>query len=209
MTRRIKYLHYLLNKQDTDQISRFFWAQKRNPCKGDWIHLVTNDLYELGIRDDFEYIAKLKKVAFKNIVKEKARSYAFTQLMSQKHSHSKMAKLKYQGLQIQEVYTKFALSVSAVRTIFSFRVRMYAGNYGVDTFQLCPVCRNHSDKQELLAECSGIKSEFSHTNINDIMNIVYSSCVEEKSVTQLIEILNNYNYNYNYREDVIQTSDTA
>ena len=43
-SRRIKYLHYLLNSPPGEMLTNVFKAQMRNPLKGDWIEIVKNDL---------------------------------------------------------------------------------------------------------------------------------------------------------------------
>ena len=80
MSKRVNYLHYILNFKKSDLLSKFFEAQSKNPTKGDWILQVIEDLNSLGISTDFDKIRKYKKNTFKNLVKEKTKSLALKYL---------------------------------------------------------------------------------------------------------------------------------
>ena len=64
-SKRINYLHYLLKKRSSEMLSMFFNAQRRNPCKGDWINSVKQDLVDFGIAFDTENIINTSKQSFK------------------------------------------------------------------------------------------------------------------------------------------------
>ena len=188
--RRILYLYYLLQKQPTQMLSMFFWTQWHKPCKGDWVFLVQADLKELDIPLDLTLMKEFSKQAFKKLVKSKASVLTFQKLMKKKESHSKLKYLKYSCLESQEYFRRESLTKQDARIIFLFRTRMYDfwGNFrGTEICRLCPLCQNHPDKQELLAECSAVKSKFG--SIQMVLQNVYSQNVRTDEAKILVEVL--------------------
>ena len=54
----------------------FFLTQWLNPTKGDWVLQVKEDLMDLEIPCSFDFKRSKYKQAFKNLVKNKVKSYA-------------------------------------------------------------------------------------------------------------------------------------
>ena len=48
-SRRIMYLHNILQKEKNEMILKIYKAQKMKPSKGDFIYLVKNDLETIGL----------------------------------------------------------------------------------------------------------------------------------------------------------------
>lgn len=79
--RRMLYYHTIMKRHKNELTREIFTAMKENPSKGDWIHLLKEDLEEISI--DIENKAateSLTKEQFKEIVKSKIRLTAFQQL---------------------------------------------------------------------------------------------------------------------------------
>ena len=188
--RRILYLHYLLNKEPTQMLSMFFWTQWRKPCKGDWVHSVQADLEEFGLSPDLSSFKEYSKESFKKLVKSIAVTLTLQNLMKKKESHSKLNSLNYHSLETQSYFRREQLTKMDARTIFLFRTRMcdFWGNFrGTENGRLCPLCRNHPDKQELIAECSVVKSEFG--SLHSIMQKVYSNDVRTEDAKYLVKVI--------------------
>ena len=73
--RRINYLHRILKSDKKRMLYSFFIIQWLNPTKGDWTEQVKVDLEDLGITDEFEWIERKSKDAFKRVVRSKAKEY--------------------------------------------------------------------------------------------------------------------------------------
>ena len=79
--RRVSYYHTIMRRPKNELIREVFSAMKEEPTKGDWIHLLKEDLIDFGIDIENEaFIESLSKEQFKNIVKKKAREIAWKQL---------------------------------------------------------------------------------------------------------------------------------
>ena len=160
--RRVKYLRHLLERDRSEMISKFFYCQWRKPLKQDWTEQVKRDLEILEISTDLNCIRNMKKYTFKQVVKEKARSYAFYNLLERKSAHSKLNDLSYYELRMQDYLTDQKISVRQARIIFKTRTRMtkYWSNYkGMNMSKFCPICRNdrYIDNQQHSFECKVIK----------------------------------------------------
>ena len=131
-----------------------------------------------------------KKFSFKKIVKQKAHDLALSTLIAKKETHTKVKHLKHDKLYIQSYFTHRNLKVHELRQVFLFRVRMidFWGNYrGNEKSRLCPVCKCHPDKQELMIRCPKIKEIFK--NGEQIVTNIDGRNVTEENARNLVNIL--------------------
>ena len=80
MSRRLSFLHYILNEDDDSLLRSFFTAQWESLVKGDWVKTITEDMKELGIDLTMEEIAVTAKMRFKEIIKNKVKTKALQYL---------------------------------------------------------------------------------------------------------------------------------
>ena len=156
-SRRINYLHYLCTRQESEMIFKFFTAQWKNPTnKQDWTEQVRSDLEEFGIPADLDFLKSRSKLASKNMVRIKAKEFAWKKFMRARIGHSKMENLWYSELKIQKYLSTNKFTPEDARTLFSFRTRM--ANFG-ENFRngsehvLCPLCHMHYDTQSMAFQC--------------------------------------------------------
>ena len=67
-SRRILYLHSILQKDESEMVRQTFEAQKMQPLEGDYVKLVTKDCELIGLNMTEDEIKCMKKQRFKNIV---------------------------------------------------------------------------------------------------------------------------------------------
>ena len=101
--RRIMYLHYLLQQNDSSLIYRFLKTQIDDPSRGDWVLLVKQDLEDFSIDYTFEEIAKIKKDSFKTITKRATKETAFAWLTEEKENMSKINQIAYKITQQTQI----------------------------------------------------------------------------------------------------------
>ena len=89
-SRRIKYLHYLLQRKEEEMIYNFFVYQWFNPKSGDWCELVKKDLCDFDISSDLSWIKSQSKHGFKKYVNDKTKTFTFNYLTKKQKSHSKV-----------------------------------------------------------------------------------------------------------------------
>ena len=195
--RRINYLHYLSSRNPTAMLHKFFKAQWKYPTSQDWTEQVKIDLEDFNIPIDLEFIKSKSEYSFKNLVKIKAREYAFDKFMMKKLEHSKLDDLIYTKLEIQKYLKSNQFTVAQARSIFSFRTRMsnfkenFQGNNGHNP---CPLCCLHLDSQSMIFQCPQIKQEF---NITCRFEDIFSDTIPLNLVQCLEQVLK-------YRENYIQ-----
>ena len=165
-TRRMMFLHYILNQKETSLIHKFFKAQPENPVKGDWCKLVNSDLKEINLRLSLEEIKELSLESFRTEVKKAVQKEAFKWLIDEKNKKSKVNDLKYEKLEIQNYLGSKQLNTTEKKLLFQLRTRMIDvktnfRNMYSDT--VCPVCEKNEDEQKHVLECEILLS-----NISDI-----------------------------------------
>lgn len=104
-SRRIMYLHNILNKSSNELIHRVYLAQRDNPTKGDFVELVKADLERIGIDYDEEWFKGLTKVQFKQHIKNNISKLVFKDLKSLQSNHSKVKDIVYNKFHIQPYMT--------------------------------------------------------------------------------------------------------
>ena len=130
-------------------LDKFVVAQWENQTKCDWTERIREDLADLNIEENFNYIqSKSKRV--------KIREFTLEKLNEAKFKHSKMDSLVFTDLNMQEYLLNEEISVEQKQTIFQFRTHManFASNYG-ETNKPCKICQMHIDCQAHSVVCNG------------------------------------------------------
>ena len=94
-SRRIMYLHSILQKEEHEMVRQTYEAQKIQPIQGDFIDLVLKDFEKISLEMTEHEIQCTTKQRFKNIIKMKIQKAAFKYLKTLQNSHTKMKNLKY------------------------------------------------------------------------------------------------------------------
>ena len=89
-SRRLMYLHSILQKKEDELVRKVYEAQKADPLPGDFIELLKEDKESIGIELTENEIQMMSKMKFKKYVKEKIERAAFRYLLDRKQKHSKM-----------------------------------------------------------------------------------------------------------------------
>ena len=161
--RRVNFLHYLISSNKEKSLHKFFMAQWNYPVRNDWTHDVKKDLNDFGIIDDLEVIRTTSKEAFKRLVKMKARDYERIELLNKvdKEELSKMENLQFDKLEMAKYLELNEVTLNEAKAVFQFRSRMadFKENYkGTNTYNICPLCQNHTDTQQAAFQCSVIRN---------------------------------------------------
>ena len=156
--RRIQYLHHLATRKENELLSKVFHAQWQCPIKNDWTLQVKEDLLELGLEIDLNWIKSFKKYKFKELIKTSVREAAFRSLLDKKGKYSKLKDLNYIQLEAQEYLKNMDITANQARILFKYRTRMsnYWQNFkgGLEEIT-CKVCKEVEtvDSQKHFLEC--------------------------------------------------------
>ena len=99
-SRRLNFLHYILNDNENSLIYQFLKIQLQNPTQKDWGSEVNKDIEELNMGIMIEDIKNMPKNSFKKMVKTKVNESAFKYLISKKKSKTK--DVPHNSLNMQE-----------------------------------------------------------------------------------------------------------
>ena len=195
--RRLNYLHTVLSADKKGMLFSFFMTQWHNPTRGDWTEQVKEDLEDFNIPCAFEFIRSKSKEAFKRLVKTRAKEYALNKLLGKQASHSKMEKLRYSELKIQNYFLDEKLKPKEMKTLFRFRTRMekFGENFrGGNDHVVCPLCKIHLDNQELSLQCPVLKEE---VKVNGDLADIYQENIN-------LEIIKTISRISDYRKEKIE-----
>ena len=118
------FLHYIL-KDKSSIIYKCFEAQKRNPCRKDWIIKVDEDLTDLDIGLSFDDIQTLSKYQFQKFLSQIIEEKALEYLNKLKLSHSKVESVVHKSLELQEYFQPQNVeSIQLSKFLFQARTRM-------------------------------------------------------------------------------------
>ena len=183
MNRRVMFLHYILKREGTILLN-FFNAQTKNPCKGDWINTVMEDLSHLQICETFEEIKKMSQLQFRKLVTRRIKEYSFHYLMNKKEKLDKVRHIKYEKLEIQPYLLpnqdsrKVSDTIQISKFTFSLRSRMVQvrENFKNSYESLkCELCSNHDDTQKNLLTCKMLEEPNSLVRTNPKYQDLFSN----------------------------------
>ena len=67
-SRRLCFLKYLLDQEESSLLQKVFQEQNKNIKQGDWLHHIKKDLKHFNITMNFEEIQQMSENSFKKIV---------------------------------------------------------------------------------------------------------------------------------------------
>ena len=126
-SRRLNYLHTLLNRSDNELTKKIYMAQKKLPIKGDWAQKVWEDMEKVQLGIEENDIMKIKKSAFKNLVRKQVRTAVFSSLKVTQSSHIKVSAIKYPDFITQPYLKSQDLTFEESSTIFNIRANTVNG----------------------------------------------------------------------------------
>ena len=186
-SRRLNFLHYILNDKEDSLLSNVFKAQCDNPVKGDWITTVKSDMEEFGMKLTFEEIRSQTKDSFKRTVKKYVADSALNYLKELQKDHSKSKPLHYQKLALQEYLTANNLmTIREKQFTFAARARMIdlKCNFKIGHKDLkCRLCKTHEENQQGLLICKVLRESPTDIDTSDTYSDLYST--DKKKITKI------------------------
>ena len=100
-SRRIMFLHYILNQNENSLLFKFCNVQLENPVQGDWSEQVLLDISEIDLQLTMQEIKNLSKESFRAKVKKAIERAALIWLIEEKGKKSKVKNSDYDILKMQ------------------------------------------------------------------------------------------------------------
>ena len=163
--RRLGFLHYIVNENENSMIYKIFQCQNILRTSKDWVTTVTEDLKYLDLDNlCFDEIKNMKKAHFMNKVKSEIKIRLFEKLQNIKLSHSKVNKIKHNGLRIQKYLkpNKSKMSKEEAQLIFKLRCRVTETKNNLKrkyTTLECRACGLEEETQEHIMVCKELNEK--------------------------------------------------
>ena len=185
-SRRMNYLHYILNENKQSLVYQFLQVQLQQPIKKDWGSQVRKDIEELNLGVQLEDIENIPKNTFKKLVKTKIKEHAFKYLMNKKKSKSK--DVPHDKLQLQEYLeaNNGEMSVDEKQFMFKCRSRMLDLKCNMKNDHLkdlkCSACGLEEETQMHILQCKIInQNDIKETHAIDFTDIFSDDLVKMKA----------------------------
>ena len=162
-SRRLNYLHYILNEDEKSLIYNFLQIQLQNPTLKDWGSEVKRDIEELNLGTTIEDIKNMPKNTLKKLVKTKLNENAFNYLISRKKSKTK--DVPHNSLTMQEYLEANAgdMNIAEKQFLFQCKSRMLDVKCNMKSENLkdlkCTACGKEDENQMHLLQCESLNQE--------------------------------------------------
>ena len=198
--RRMTYLQCILKRHDNEITKKIYIAQKKSPCKGDWVLKIEEDRIKYDIDFSDEKIAEISEMVFKNYLKIKVRKYAFDELRDIQKEHIKVKHIQFNCLKSpQEYLTDKQFNNRLSSLLFNLRCQSVNGvrgnfsNLFKDNTQCQFNCFDKEDSQEHMLECHELEKHLDQRHKALLSEVVYSdlfgSTTKQLKITQMFRIL--------------------
>ena len=120
MKRRVLFLRYILNQEESSTIFQFLNLQIENPTRGDWASTVQHNLKELQINSNFKDIKRMSIFKLKSLLREKIKMRAFKYLTEKRNRKGQEVEyLNFQRVEYLEI-NEVISNIDVQQIIFQF-----------------------------------------------------------------------------------------
>ena len=196
-SRRILYLHNILQKESNELVRKIYDVQKLNPSTGDFTELVKEDMSSIGLGLTEDEISKIPKQRFKKLVKQKIYDKAFLYLKDLKDGHSKMQNMEYGAFEVASYLKSSLFNSSDISLLLALRTRTVRGIRsdfgGLYSDKMCPLGCGDTDTLQNVLTCKILTQQHVTQDItqSDVRyaDIFSSDIRKQKQVTELYQQL--------------------
>ena len=193
-SRRLIYHQVILQRDENELTKKFYNAQKVDTIPGDFVDLISEDFKLINEVQDDRKIKMTNGNSYKQQIKSKVKSAAFSYLKEKQQEHSKVKHIQYDKLLVQKYMTSPLFSNDEVNLLYALRSRSteckanFKQKY-IHTNLLCTLCEVECEDQQHIMRCGVILSEFKTNEINkedvNYEHIFSNDVQKQKVVTSL------------------------
>ena len=202
-SRRIMYLHEILQRDEYEMVRQTYEAQKTQPIQGDFVNLVLKDCEKIGLKMTDSEIQRTTKQKFKSIVKIKVQKAAFEYLKTMQHTHTKMRSLNYKEFKEASYLSSPLFNNESRKLLLALRTRTVSGIRsdfgGLYPDKMCPLGCGDPDTLQNVLSCKILKDQHKVDQVvcsDDVKfsDIFSDNTTKQKEVTHLfMELLDTRN----------------
>jgi hypothetical protein len=168
-SRRVNYLHNIVNRGSNELVKRVYDAQKLNPTKGDWSNIVKDDMAKIGLEINETEMNVVSKKQFQSIVKRHVKSAAFKSLLETQSKHIKVRNIIYKEFKMQSYLEDGKYSTEQASMLFNMRANTVNGYKDCfpSAYRDDPKCKlgcNEGDSIDHVFCCPKINIQLHNTN---------------------------------------------
>ena len=210
-SRRLMYLHTILQKDETEMVKKVYEAQKTNPSPGDFIEIVRKDCENISLDLSEKEIYQISKQKFRIIVKSKILNAAFSFLKNLQEKHSKMKNIEYERFDIVP-YLKSPLFNDEKRSLLlALRTRTVRGIRndfrGLYKSNTCPLECGEIDTIENILTCSVLRNY--HRSNEVTTEVIKYEDIFSQDISRQQKVTELYYQLINTRNKIIQSIPVA
>ena len=186
LTRKLFYLHHILQqKKSNSLLYQFFATQRINPKSTDWVSQVIKDLKHIKLNLEFDEIEVMPQAKFKHIVREKVKNTAFEYLINKKCSRDKVKHIIHEHFKMAGYLNENEMELTVKERQFLFQCRVkdidVRGNRSWKYENvMCISCNKQEETQEHILTCETlIAKNYEMTYLPDYSEL-YSKYVEDQ-----------------------------
>ena len=189
--RRMVYLKEILDRDNSELISKVYYTQKANPTKWDYCLLVQDDFKFINEQIDEIFIQNMPIGDYKKMIKNKIRSAVFEALKFTQSTHNKVENIIYNSFINPQPYITHPMFTNGECTLlFNLRCKSVKGmkdNFPSQYFHniLCPICISHIDSLEEVLDCPLLNTDQSDVKYDD----VFGSIEQQKAAVARYQII--------------------
>ena len=210
-SRRLMYLHSILQKKEDELVRKVYEAQKADPTPGDFTELLKEDKESISIDLTDNEIQMMSKIKFKNYVKEKIETAAFSYLLDRKQKHSKMSRLTYEKFEISKYLSSPIFNTESRILLLAMRTRTVNGVRcdfpGLYQDRQCPLYCGKDDTLDHILTCSVLRIH--HTSYNLATDTVKFEDIFSTDIYKQKEIVELYRQLLDLRAKLLSSQPVA
>ena len=185
MQKRLMFLQYILKENTASSIRKVFDALKEESRKGDFVYLTNSDRQELEIKHTDDEIANMSKVFWKNIVKDKTKSLAFTELVEENCEKEKTRVIQFNSLEMSNY-----LAENERTSLSKLKFQIRSQTMDIKTWQpwkysdkSCVKCEKTDKTMSHFSICS----EYTSEKITSWWDIKQNNTERQKEIARLVK----------------------
>ena len=194
-SRRLMYLHNILQRPENELVKRVYRAQLKSPSKGDFVELILEDMKMINEMHNESVVASQSKANFKFFVKAKINEAAFEYLKKEQKEHKKTKHIEYTKFHIQPYIQSPMFTNQMVSLLFAMRssmtrgIRMnFSSMYGGQ--MSCSLCKDSLDDQRHLLSCPVLLAHLTSVEEEIVrgadLDDIYKGVEEQRSICLIL-----------------------
>jgi hypothetical protein len=192
--RQLMFLHHIVNLTPEDPVRLMFEQQQLLPYEKNWGNTIKVLLERYGLLLNYEEIGNLKKQKWKQLVEEKVKDVAFSELLTANQQMSKTRELFYESFSQKQYITEKPADMANL--IFRIRIKSVKckANMKSSFSDLkCRLCDIADEDQEHVVNCPSVKGLGDEIDISNLREEEKDWSMNEETLQEVAKRIEKFN----------------